>query len=279
VDRERVRRLLRAVRAGAIDVERALETLSLAPFESLGYAAVDTHRALRRGFPEAIYGPGKTPDQIAGIAGVLQRAGQTVLVTRVDREAFEPIARALPTAEYHALARVVVIRSGPRRPGRAGVTVVTAGTADLAVGEEAALTAELMGSEVTRIHDVGIAGLHRLLAHRRTLVRSTVIVAVAGMEGALPSVVAGLTACPIVAVPTSAGYGSGAGGFAALLAMLNSCSAGVSVVNIDNGFGAGCVAGLINRSSATAPSGRIKPRKPKKQNKSIKLTRAPVRGT
>lgn len=265
MERERVRRLLRAVRAGTIDVERALETLSIAPFESLGYAAVDTHRALRRGFPEVIYGPGKTPEQITEIARALHRAGQTVLVTRVERAVLEPIARAFPTAEHHALARAVVIRSGSNRPRRAGVTLVTAGTADLAVGEEAALTAELMGSEVTRIHDVGVAGLHRLLVHRRTLIRSRVIIAVAGMEGALPSVVAGLTACPIIAVPTSAGYGTGAGGFAALFAMLNSCSGGVSVVNIDNGFGAGCVAGMINKQN--------------KSNKSIKLTRGRVRGT
>lgn len=227
--------------------------MSLLPFESLGYASVDTHRALRRGFPEVIYGPGKSADQIVEIARVLRRARQTVLVTRVDREVFERVAREFPTAEHHALARAVVVRPGRRRSGRPGVTVVTAGTVDLPVGEEAALTAELMGSEVARIHDAGVAGLHRLLRHRETLVRSRVIVAVAGMEGALPSVIAGLTACPVVGVPTSAGYGTGAGGFAALFAMLNSCAAGVSVVNVDNGFGAGCVAALINQSRSLPP--------------------------
>jgi NCAIR mutase (PurE)-related protein len=247
VDRDRVRRLLRDVRAGALGVERALESLSLAPFESIGHASVDTHRALRRGFPEVIYGPGKSADQIVDIVRVLRRAGQTVLVTRVDRDVFERVAQEFPAAEHHALARAVVVRHGRRRAGRPGVTVVTAGTVDVPVGEEAALTAELTGSEVVRIHDAGVAGLHRLLAHRSTLVRSRVIVAVAGMEGALPSVVAGLTSCPVIGVPTSAGYGAGAGGVAALLAMLNSCSAGVSVVNVDNGFGAGYVAGLINR--------------------------------
>jgi len=253
MDREQVRRLLRAVRASSIDVDRALEALALLPFESLGYASVDTHRALRRGFPEVIYGPGKSADQIVEITRVLRRARQTALITRVERDVFERVARDFPTAEHHALARAVVVRSGRRRPGRPGVTVITAGTVDLSVGEEAALTAELLGSEVARIHDAGVAGLHRLLAHRETLFRSRVIVAVAGMEGALPSVVAGLTACPVIGVPTSAGYGAGAGGLAALLAMLNSCAAGVTVVNVDNGFGAGYVAGLINQPRAPHP--------------------------
>jgi hypothetical protein len=256
VERERVRNLLRRVRNGALDIEHALEALSLAPFEALDHASVDTHRALRRGFPEVIYGPGKTPAQIVAIARSLNTARQTVLVTRVEPLVFDHLSRVFPNARHHERARAVVIPSGPKTPGRRGVTLVTAGTADFTVGEEAALTAELMGSAVERIHDVGVAGLHRLLAHRVTLVRSRVIIAVAGMEGALPSVVAGLVSCPVVAVPTSAGYGSGAGGFAALFAMLNSCSSGVSVVNIDNGFGAGCFAALINRASPASARGR-----------------------
>jgi pyridinium-3,5-biscarboxylic acid mononucleotide synthase len=263
LERERVRRLLRAVRDGTIEIERALETLSVEPIESLGHATVDTHRALRRGFPEVIYGPGKTPEQIVEISRALRRAGQSVLVTRVGPDVFDRVTRVFPTAEDHRAARAVVIRSGPSRALRPGVTLVTAGTADLAVGEEAALTAELLGNDVQRIHDVGVAGLHRLLAHQRTLVRSRVIIVVAGMEGALPSVVSGLTGCPVVAVPTSTGYGTGAGGFAALFTMLNSCSAGVSVVNIDNGFGAGCVAGLINRLGPGRRA-RSATRKPKK---------------
>jgi pyridinium-3,5-biscarboxylic acid mononucleotide synthase len=260
-----VQSLLRAVRRGTLEIERALEALSIDPIESLGEAAVDTHRALRRGFPEVIYGPGKTHAQILEITRALRRAGQTVLITRVEPSVFEVVAREFPTAENHALARAVVIRTGRRRAPRPGVTLVTAGTSDLAVGEEAALTAELLGSAVVRLHDVGVAGLHRLLAHLRTLVRSRVIIVVAGMEGALPSVVSGLTACPVVAVPTSTGYGTGSQGFAALFAMLNSCSAGVSVVNIDNGFGAGCVAGLINRPPPVA--------KPRRQNKTKKTKR------
>ena len=272
MERERVRRLLRRVRDGALGIERALEALSLAPFEVLDHAVVDTHRALRRGFPEVIYGPGKTAEQIVAIARVLRAAGQTVLVTRVEPAVSSYVGRVFPEAEHHSRARAVVIRSGPRGRRRPGVTLVTAGTADLTVGEEAALTAELMGSAVVRIHDVGVAGLHRLLARRLTLVRSRVIIAVAGMEGALPSVVAGLTGCPVIAVPTSSGYGSGAGGFAALFAMLNSCAAGVSVVNIDNGFGAGCVAALINRP----PPGR---ESRKSVNKSKQLTTRSVRGT
>ena len=246
MERDDVRRLLRAVRAGKLGVEEALHRLRTLPTDELGFAAVDTHRALRRGFPEAIYGPGKTPEQIVAIVRSLRAAGQSVLVTRVGPDVFEAVQRAEPRAEHHAIARAIVVRG--KRGGRArpGVIVVTAGTADLPVAEEAALAAELMGQRVERIHDVGVAGLHRLIGHARALSRANVIVAVAGMEGALPSVVAGMTDCPVIAVPTSTGYGTGAGGQAALLAMLNSCAPGLTVVNIDNGYGAGCAAALIN---------------------------------
>jgi hypothetical protein len=255
MERDAVKRLLRAVRAGRLGVEEALERLRTLPVEELGSATVDTHRALRRGFPEAVYGPGKTRQQVVDIVRSLRKAGQPVLVTRVDRDVFEAVRRVEPGAEYHEIPRAIVVRAAPSRAGRPGVVVVTAGTSDLPVAEEAALTAELMGQRVERVQDVGVAGLHRLVARARTLASARVIVAVAGMEGALPSVVAGLTDCPVIGVPTSTGYGTGAGGQAALLAMLNSCSPGLTVVNIDNGYGAGCAAALINRASRRPISG------------------------
>jgi len=263
VDRERLERLLRRVRARELGVADALDQLRAFPTVELGYAAVDTHRALRRGFPEVVYGPGKTADQIVGIAKALRAAGQTVFVTRVEAAVADAVRAALPEAAHHATARALVIGRPRHRRPRPGVVVVTAGTSDLPVAEEAALTAELMGQAVIRIHDVGVAGLHRLLRHRRTLAEARVIVAVAGMEGALPSVIGGLTDCPVVGVPTSTGYGTGAGGRAALLAMLNSCATGVSVVNVDNGFGAGFAAALINRGRGRAPA----PATRKKTNK------------
>jgi len=246
--------MLQQVRTGKIGVEKALDQLRMLPIDDLGFATVDTHRALRRGFPEVVYGPGKTPHQIVEIVRSLGRAGQTVLVTRAGSEIFEAVQQVEPKAEYHETARAVVVRRGRRRAGRPGVVVVTAGTADLPVGDEAALTAELMGQRVTRVQDVGVAGIHRLVSHRQTLADARVIVAIAGMEGALPSVIAGLTDCPIIGVPTSTGYGAGAGGQAALLAMLNSCAAGLTVVNIDNGFGAGFAAAMINRQTSARKS-------------------------
>jgi NCAIR mutase (PurE)-related protein len=247
VDRDSIKKLLRGVRSGRISVADAEAKLRDLPAEALGFATVDTQRALRRGFPETVYGPGKSVEQIVTIVEKLHEAGQTALVTRVGPEVHAAVRRRHPRAEYHAGARAVVLRHGPAKPGRPGVVVITAGTTDIAVAEEAALTAEVMGEKVVRLNDVGVAGLHRLLSHRETLTRANVIVAVAGMEGALPSVVAGLVACPVIAVPTSVGYGTGAGGFAAMLTMLNSCSPGVAVVNVDNGHGAGCLASLINR--------------------------------
>jgi NCAIR mutase (PurE)-related protein len=254
VDREELKKMLGQVRAGKLSVSRAMERMRLLPFEELGFATLDHHRALRRGFPEVVYGPGKTPEQIVEIARRLGESGQTVLVTRVEPEVAAQVTQADPRLEHHAVARALVRRARRRRAGRPGVVVVTAGTSDLPVAEEAALTAELMGNRVTRIFDVGVAGVHRLMAHREALTRARVIIAVAGMEGALPSVVGGMTDCPVIGVPTSSGYGAGGAGYAALLAMLNSCASGLTVVNIDNGFGAGYAAAMINR-----PRGRSRP--------------------
>ena len=251
MNRDVLKQLLQDVRSGRLSVEKAGERLRHLPVLDLGFASLDTHRTLRRGFPETVYGPGKSIEQIVAIVSKLHAAGQTALVTRVGPEAHAAVLRRHKSAEYHPEARALVLRSGPKRRGRPGIVIMTAGTTDIGVAEEAALTAELMGEQVNRIYDVGIAGLHRLLSHRETLTKANAVVAVAGMEGALPSVVAGLVDCPVIAVPTSVGYGAGAGGFAALLAMLNSCAPGVAVVNIDNGHGAGCLASLINRRSRT----------------------------
>lgn len=252
MDRSAIRKLLAGVRSGKVSIAAAEELLKDLPFADLGFATLDLHRPLRRGFPETVYGEGKSVAEIVAIVRRLSAAGQTALVTRVDPRALRAIKRALPRVEIHARARAVVLRAGRRKPGRPGILVMTAGTTDLPVAEEAALTAELMGDEVTRVTDVGVSGLHRLLARRRLMAEANVIVVVAGMEGALPSVVAGLVSCPVIAVPTSVGYGTGAGGFAALLSMLNTCASGVAVVNIDNGHGAGCMASLINRRSRSA---------------------------
>jgi pyridinium-3,5-biscarboxylic acid mononucleotide synthase len=251
LNRDVLKKLLEDVRSRRVSVARAEERLRQLPVVELGFATLDAHRAIRRGFPETVYGPGKSIEQILAIVSSLHAAGQTSLVTRVGEEVHAAVRIHHPKAEYHAEARALVLRSGPKRRGRAGVVVITAGTTDIGVAEEAALTAELMGEQVRRINDVGVAGLHRLLSHRETLTKANVIVAIAGMEGALPSVVAGLVECPVIAVPTSVGYGAGTGGFAALLAMLNSCATGMAVVNIDNGHGAGCLASLINRRCRT----------------------------
>jgi NCAIR mutase (PurE)-related protein len=248
VDRDELRKLLGQVRAGKLSVGRAMDRMRLLPFEELGFATIDHHRAVRRGFPEVVYGPGKTPEQIVEIVRRIKSAGQTVLVTRVEPDVADEVRQAEPTLEHQTVARALVWRPpGRRRAGRSGILVLTAGTSDLPVAEEAALTAELMGNRVTRIFDVGVAGVHRLLAHREALTMARVIIVIAGMEGALPSVVGGMTDCPVIGVPTSLGYGAGGGGHAALLAMLNSCASGLTVVNIDNGFGAGYAAAMINR--------------------------------
>jgi pyridinium-3,5-biscarboxylic acid mononucleotide synthase len=241
-----IRTLLERLSRGTISTETALRRLKDLPYEDLGFAKVDNHRHLRRGFPEVIYGEGKTVPQILAIMGRLSRRRQTVLVTRVGPEVHVKVRRRFAAARYHAEARAITLglaRRGLRRPG---ILVLAAGTSDLPVAEEAALTAEVMGNEVERAYDVGIAGLHRLLDQRDKLRRARVIVAVAGMEGALPSVVSGLVDVPVIGVPTSVGYGTGLRGVAALMGMLNSCSSGLLVVNIDNGFGAGYAASVIN---------------------------------
>jgi NCAIR mutase (PurE)-related protein len=238
------------VRRGDLDPSSAagliLTALRAAPFEDMGYARVDTHRELRQGFPEVILGLGKTPAQIAAIAERIVAHGQALLVTRAEPEAYDAVAARLPNATYHRVARAITLAQGDVPVGKGTILVTCAGTSDLPVAEEAAVTAEVMGNTVGRLYDVGVAGLHRLLAEQAQLDSARVIVVVAGMEGALPSVVAGLVKVPVIAVPTSVGYGASFGGVAALLGMLNSCANGVSVVNIDNGFGAACTASLIN---------------------------------
>ena len=240
------RELLEQVRAGAVSVDDALQALKQAPFADIGYAKVDLHRSLRQGVAEVIYGEGKTAEQIAGIASEMLRRGQErVLITRLDAEKAAAVAASLPL-DYRAEARIGILGGMPEPDGRGSVVVATGGTSDIPVAEEAALTAQFLGSEVVRLYDVGVAGLHRLLAHTDELMRARAVIAIAGMEGALASVIGGLVDCPVIAVPTSVGYGSAFGGIAALLSMLNSCAAGVSVVNIDNGFGAGYLASRIN---------------------------------
>jgi len=245
-----LRTLLHEVATGSLDRDdaerRLVEALRARPFEDLGFARVDHHRAIRQGFPEVVLGLGKTPAQIAAIAGVIVKRGSTLLVTRASRDAFDAVRAVVPAATYYADAALIAWRQEDVVPGRGTVMVVAAGTSDLPVAEEAALTAELMGNTVDRLYDVGVAGLHRLLGESARLHSARVIIVVAGMEGALPSVVAGLVSAPVIAVPTSIGYGASFGGIAALLGMLNSCAAGVSVVNIDNGFGAAKIASLIN---------------------------------
>ena len=244
--RERVRDLLARVADGSLPVDRALDSLALEPTESLGFATIDHHRALRQGFPEVIYGAGKTPAQIAAIAQRIAERGDGVLVTRIDDDAVAPLLAVLPAAEHNAVARTVLLR-GATPPGvsSASLLIITAGTSDLPVAEEAAVTAGAMGCLVERLTDVGVAGIHRLLARRDMLDSAGVIVVVAGMDGALASVVGGLARVPVIAVPTSVGYGASFQGIAPLLTMLNSCAAGVTVVNIDNGFGAAVAAARI----------------------------------
>lgn len=248
MDKDRLRELLSQVERGELEVEQALQRLRDLPFEDLGFARLDHHRALRRGLAETVFCQGKTPDQVAAIVERLAAHAQPVLATRADTETYQAVRAVLPSALYHPLSRVIVVGDMPPVPSDAPyVLVVTAGTSDLPVAEEAALTARACGSRVERLSDVGVSGLHRLLEARPLLQAANVIVVVAGMEGALPSVIAGLVACPVIAVPTSVGYGASFGGLAALLAMLNACAPGITVVNIDNGYGAGYSAHLINQ--------------------------------
>jgi len=247
--RERVRDVLHQVADGVLDVSQALDALSFEPAESLGFATIDHHRALRQGFPEVIYGAGKSADQICDIASRIAGRGDGVLVTRIASEAAELLQASLDGVELNAVARTA-FRPGtePAPLGNGTVAIVTAGTSDLPVAEEAAVTLAALGNCATRITDVGVAGIHRVLARREDLAAARVVIVVAGMDGALPSVVGGLVAAPVIAVPTSVGYGASFHGIAALLTMLNSCASGVTVVNIDNGFGAAVAASRITHS-------------------------------
>ena len=241
-----IRKLLEAVQSGKVSVDDALLQIKMSPFEYIGYAKVDLHRRVRQGAAEVIYGAGKTPEQIAGIVEVMGRSGQNrILITRMSPEAAEFVGRTV-RLDYHPDARVGIVGSFPEPDGIGRVVIATGGTSDIPVAEEAALTARILGSEVVRLYDVGVSGVHRLLSHMELIMGASVIIAIAGMEGALASVVGGLADCPVIAVPTSVGYGASFGGVSALLSMLNSCASGVSVVNIDNGFGAGYLANMIN---------------------------------
>ena len=245
-----LQKLFDAVRAGTVDsaaaAERVAMALQQAPFANLGFARVDTHRELRQGFPEVILGLGKTPTQIAAIAARIIECGQPLLITRAGLDAFDAVRQVAPSVTYHEQARAITLVQGDICRGKGTIIVACAGTSDLQVAEEAAVTGEIMGNTIERLYDVGVAGIHRILSEHGRLQSARVIIVVAGMEGALPSVVAGLVSVPVIAVPTSVGYGASFGGIAALLGMLNSCANGVAVVNIDNGFGAAAIASLIN---------------------------------
>ena len=244
--RERVRELLTRVAEGSLPVDGALDALSTEPTESLGFATIDHHRALRQGFPEVVYGGGKTAEQVVAIARRIAERGDGVLITRVESDAVRPLRDAFGAIEYNPVGRTALLRaSAPAAPSRDAVLIVTAGTSDLPVAEEAAVTADAMACRLERLTDVGVAGIHRILSRREVLDAAGVIIVVAGMDGALASVVGGLARVPIIAVPTSVGYGASFGGLAPLLTMLNSCAAGVTVVNIDNGFGAAVAAARI----------------------------------
>jgi len=238
--------ILKKIQAGEVSPEDALRKLCTQPFEDLGYAKIDHHRELRQGVPEVIYGAKKTPEQISGIARSMMDKGQRlILITRLSPEAAEIVEKNVPL-KYHQIAQIGIIGEMPKPGGIGKIVVATGGTSDMPVAEEAALTAELLGNEVVRLYDVGVAGIHRLLSNLEIIMNAQVIVSIAGMEGALTSVIGGLTDCPVIGVPTSVGYGASFSGLSALLSMLNSCACGVSVVNIDNGFGAGYLASMIN---------------------------------
>jgi NCAIR mutase (PurE)-related protein len=244
---ESIRQLFEQVRKGKLTPDDAVARLRHLPFEDLGFAKVDHHRVLRNGMPEIILGEGKTPAQVAGIFARLAKHGGNILATRANEKQFAAVKKKVRAAKYRDAARAIVLQRDPTKYGKGIIAVVSAGTSDIPVAEEAVVTAELMGNEVQHFYDVGVAGIHRLLANREALTKARVVIVCAGMEGALPSVVGGLVGVPVIAVPTSIGYGASFKGLAALLGMLNSCASNVSVVNIDNGFGAGYVASLINR--------------------------------
>ena len=245
---ERLKTLLKEVKEGKVSVDQAVKKMKHLPFEDIDFAQIDHHRSLRKGFPEVIFGEGKTAAQIIEIMGRMMKNHENLLVTRLDSEKADQVCRQFPEARYHPLSRVLTIIPRPVQPtGRGPVLVISAGTSDIPVAEEAFLTAQIMGNPTEYLYDVGISGLHRLIANQEKVMSASVLIVVAGMEGALPSVVGGLVDRPVIAVPTSIGYGASFNGLAALLGMLNSCASGVAVVNIDNGFGAGYMATLINR--------------------------------
>ncbi|MGC2209127.1 MAG: nickel pincer cofactor biosynthesis protein LarB [Candidatus Korobacteraceae bacterium] len=247
MDANRLKTLLEQVRTGEVSPDAALDQIKTLPFEDLGFAKVDHHRAVRMGVPEVIFGPGKSPEHFVEIFDRLAGRGNSVLATRVSPEQVAMAITRCPQAEHNPMARTLVLRQTSEKLGKGIIGIISAGTSDIPVAEEAAVTAEVMGNDITRLFDVGVAGLHRLLSHSDVLRQARVLVVCAGMEGALPSVVGGLVSVPVIAVPTSVGYGAAFGGIAALLGMINSCASNVSVVNIDNGFGAAYVASLINR--------------------------------
>jgi NCAIR mutase (PurE)-related protein len=244
---DQIRQILSDHKAGVLSDDGALERLRNFPFEDLGFANVDHHRSLRQGFPEAVFGAGKSPEQVARIVESMGKNQHNILVTRATEEQYLRVREIVPEAEFHAIARIITVRKDETIRGKGTVMVISAGTSDVPVAEEAVVTLKTLGNTVDPLYDVGVAGLHRLLDRRDRLAKARVIIVVAGMEGALPSVVGGLVSAPVIAVPTSIGYGASFGGVAALLGMLNSCASNVSVVNIDNGFGAAMVASLINR--------------------------------
>ena len=248
--RTEIKEILEAVKDGSMSVDDALLKLKADPFEDIGFAKVDFHRQIRQGFPEVIYGAGKTPEQIIAIIETMKKRNQDrILITRLSEEAAQKIAET-EDITYDKVSRTAYTGKYPEPDGIGTVVIATGGTSDIPVAEEAAVTAELFGNKVTRLYDVGVAGLHRLLSHKEEIMTASVIIAIAGMEGALASVIGGLADCPVIAVPTSVGYGASFKGLSALLSMLNSCASGVSVVNIDNGFGAGYLAGMINHMEA-----------------------------
>ncbi len=249
MDAKYLEETLQAIQKGEIDIKSAMERLRNLPFRDLGYAKVDHHRSLRKSVSEVIYSEGKTPDQMQGIALSLSEHGENILATRASRQVYEAIQQVTEDCLYYEIARIVVIKPRPV-PRYGNIAVVCAGTSDMHIGEEAAVTAEVLGNRVNRIYDVGVAGIHRLISVRDDLYKARVVIVIAGMEGALASVVGGLVSCPVIGVPTSVGYGASFNGIAPLLSMLNSCSSGVSVVNIDNGFGAAYQASLINQIRA-----------------------------
>jgi NCAIR mutase (PurE)-related protein len=251
MDQLEIRKLLDQVKSGELSTDQAVEKLKIAPFEDLGYAKVDHHRGLRQGIPEVIFGSGKTPGQIIGIARSMQERGETnIMITRLSPEAAADVSESLELS-YDPVSRIGLVGKKSKITATGTIIVATGGTSDIPVAEEAAQVAEALGNRVERLYDVGVAGLHRMLSNLDTLMSAQVVIAVAGMEGALPSVIGGLVDCPVIAVPTSIGYGASFHGLSALLSMLNSCASGISVVNIDNGFGAGYLASMINHIGGT----------------------------